>query len=96
MNGQQESFGVSTPRSEAAGPRAVASFRWIDGESQEELRVDVQGCESFFEELCKLGFERLDPAHLVETEHRRGVQEGRRALVEATPAHKEQRARRGA
>lgn len=81
-----------TPRSEMAGPRAVASFCWVDSESHEELQVDVRGCEVFFEELVKLGFKRLDGRDIAAAEgHPR-----RRAAVDATPVKQEQRARRGA
>ena len=39
-------------------PAARASFLWIDEESGDELLVEAQGQESFFEHLEALGFVR--------------------------------------
>lgn len=79
-------------------PRSVASFVWTDTESEDELIVEVRGCETFFDQLRHLGFERLSQEAREDepATPRRSQNTCKRVLMDVTPAQKQLRARRGA
>ena len=72
------------------GPRAIARFVWTDSETADELTVEVHGCETFFEQLALLGFERLETVRVEGRDEERTTSFGTpdvsgHARMDATP-----------